>query len=140
MVLVLIPFTFAEDNVNSTNYVLSDSSDNSYPNIYFDSSVSQDNGNGSIDNPYKYLTSNRIKENSNIYLADGEYVLDSSKSISKYNSFNGESSENTVIIFKNSGNAFSNSGLLKFNDLTLKGVHIYNTGKLISDNVIFRDS
>ena len=138
--LLAIPFTCAEDNITSSDSVLSASSDDSYSNIYFDSSLSQDNGNGSIDNPYKYLTSNRIKENSNIYLANGEYVLDSSKSISNYNSFNGESSENTIISFKNSGNAFLNSGLLKFNDLTLKGASIYNTGELISDNVIFRDS
>ena len=116
--LLAIPFTCAEDNITSSDSVLSASSDDSYSNIYFDSSLSQDNGNGSIDNPYKYLTSNRIKENSNIYLANGEYVLDSSKSISNYNSFNGESSENTIISFKNSGNAFLNSGL--FLSLTLK--------------------
>ena len=61
--LLAIPFTCAEDNITSSDSVLSASSDDSYSNIYFDSSLSQDNGNGSIDNPYKYLG---LKEGSSI--------------------------------------------------------------------------
>jgi len=138
--LVFIPFTFAQDNVTSTDILLETSDDISYQNIYFNSSLDNDDGDGSLDSPYKYLTSNRIESNSNIYLADGEYVLDKFKLIPNYNAFYGESTKNTIITFKDSGNAFVNSGLFKLNNLTLKGASIYNEGTLISDNVIFKDS
>ena len=47
--LVLIPFSFAQDN---STEVLSD--DGSYSDIYFDASLADDNGDGSKENPYKY--------------------------------------------------------------------------------------
>ena len=52
---------------------------------YFDASLEDDSGDGSIHNPYKYLTAERIKGNSNIHLANGEYDLDYSKSIEMVN-------------------------------------------------------
>jgi C1A family cysteine protease len=133
--LILIPFSFAQDN--STDVL---SEDNSHPGIYFDASAPNDNGNGSMENPYKYLTKSRIADNSNIYLSDGVYELDSSKTISSYNAFIGKSMENTIITYNNAGNLFSNNGVLILNNLTIKGASIYNTNDLTADNVIFRDS
>ena len=133
--LILIPFSFAEGN---SSEVLSE--DSSYPGVYFDASSADDGGNGSKENPYKYLKSSRISDNSNIYLADGVYELDSSKSISSYNAFIGQSMENTIISFNKNANLFSNNGVLILNNLTIKGASIYNAKSLTADNVIFRDS
>ena len=52
---------------------------------YFNSSLDNDDGDGSIQNPYKHLVADRIKGNCNIYLADGEYNLDDSKTIVRVN-------------------------------------------------------
>ena len=133
--LFLIPFSFAQDN---STEVLSD--DSSYSDIYFDASLADDNGDGSKENPYKYLNSSRIKDNSNIHLADGLYELDSPKTVYNYNAFMGESMENTIITYNKAGYLFSNRGTLILNNLTIKGASIYNTNTLIADNVIFRDS
>ena len=133
--LFLIPFSFAQDN---STEVLSD--DSSYSDIYFDASLTDDNGDGSKENPYKYLHSSRIKDNSNIHLADGLYELDSSTTVYNYNAFMGESMENTIITYNKAGYLFSNRGTLILNNLTIKGASIYNTNTLIADNVIFRDS
>ena len=133
--LILIPFSFAEGN---SSEMLSE--DSSYPSVYFDASSADDGGNGSKENPYKYLKSSRISDNSNIYLADGVYELDSSKSISSYNAFIGQSMENTIISYNKNANLFSNKGILILNNLTIKGASIYNAKSLTADNVIFRDS
>ena len=52
---------------------------------YFNASAADDSGDGSKDNPYKYLTADRIKANANVYLANGEYNLDKFKSIEQVN-------------------------------------------------------
>ena len=119
--LILIPFSFAEDN---SSEVLSE--DSSYSSVYFDASLADDRGDGSKENPYKYLNLSRIADNSNIYLADGGYELDSSKTISSYNAFIGESMENTIITYNKNGNLFSNNGVLILNNFTIKGTSIYN--------------
>ena len=47
---------------------------------YFNASAESD-GDGSQNSPYKYLFAERIKANSNLHLANGEYNLNDSKSI-----------------------------------------------------------
>ena len=42
---------------------------------YFDASLENDTGDGSADNPYKYLNASRIRANSNIHLANGNMTL-----------------------------------------------------------------
>ena len=138
----IVPFTFAQDNLtllNSDNSEITLSEDNSYSSIYFNSSVASD-GNGSKENPYKYLNSNRINSNSNLYFADGEYELDKSISISSYNSFIGQSKDNTIIKYTNTNRIFNNNGILGLYNLTLTGGSIYNTKTLTIDNVNFKDS
>lgn len=133
--LILIPFSFAQDNSTEILY-----EDNSHFDVYFDASAVDDSGDGSKENPYKYLTKSRVGDNSNVYLNDGVYELDSSKTISSYNAFIGKSMENTIITYNNGGNLFSNKGVLILNNLTIKGASIYNTKNLTADHVIFRDS
>ena len=97
LLLIVVPSSFAHENdtvttIDNESAVAVESIDNLEPlrgsnDYYFDASAENDNGNGSIDNPYKYLTASRIKANANIYLADGEYNLDQSKSIDQVNIF-----------------------------------------------------
>lgn len=90
--VILVPFSFAYDN---STEVLSD--DNSHIDIYFDALAVDDSGDGSKENPYKYLTKSRVMDNSNIYLNDGIYELDSSKSISSYTMLSFEKAGKTLL-------------------------------------------
>lgn len=72
-----------------------------YYDYYFDASAESD-GDGTINNPYKTLTANRIRSNSNIHLANGEYTLDKKKDISNVN-FIGSDPEKTIIKFNGYG-------------------------------------
>ena len=101
---------------------------------YFDASIENDNGNGSADNPYKYLTASRIKSNSNIYLADGEYTLDKAVSTGNVN-FYGSNANRTIINFE--GVAFTVSSSLTLNNLTLNKLTVQNRGNLNASNCIF---
>ena len=101
---------------------------------YFNASAQDDSGDGSAENPYKYLTSSRIKANSNIYLADGEYVLDKKVSIEKVNII-GSNSSQTVLKFD--GVAFNVLNSLTLTNLTLMDLTIINNKNLNVTNCIF---
>ena len=79
IVFISLQFTFAVDN--DTVGVEQAGSEAQKVDIYFDASA-QNDGNGSKENPYKHLYSIRVVNNSNIHLADGEYVFNSSYSYS----------------------------------------------------------
>ena len=131
--LLIIPFSFAGDNQT----VLADgTASNGSSDWYFDASCENDNGNGSFENPYKYLKSDRIKDNSNIYLKEGEYVLDKSKNINNVSVY-GSNSQNTSI--KYSGVAFVVSKNLNVENLTLSKLTIRNSANLILKNVVLED-
>ena len=92
ILLIMIPIGFAADNstaalsnqnANATQMVsipLEENTLTASNDYYFDASAEND-GDGSMANPYKYLTADRIKANSNLHLANGEYQLDASKTI-----------------------------------------------------------
>ena len=101
---------------------------------YFNASADDDNGDGSINNPYKYLTADRIMSNSNIYLADGEYRLDTFKLIEQVNII-GSGASKTVI--KYDGVAFEVNHFLTLTDVTLMGMTITNYGTVNATNAIF---
>ena len=142
MVLILIPVSFAHESGANITSIGDDAvvesivkenvlgADNDY---YFDASAESD-GNGSQTNPYKYLKYSRIKDNSNIFLADGEYDLDRSKTINGIN-FIGNDSNKTIIKF--SGVAFTVSGNVTLNNLTLKNSSIIVKSVLNATNVVF---
>ena len=78
-IFLVMPVAFAGDNetalasVNSIqdNVVSISNKDVSYLEIYFDSSVENDTGDGSQFNPYRDLKSDRIVDNSKVYFAKG---------------------------------------------------------------------
>lgn len=133
--LVAIPTTFASDNAtvvsaDANSVVLSDD-------YYFDANLPNDDGNGSIDNPYKELTSNRIEDDSVIHLADGEYNLYYSKTVRNV-TFIGQNSENTII--NGNGHVFTVSTSFTLCNVTLMNLKITNNGDLTATGTIFRDS
>ncbi len=145
LLLLVIPSTFAMDNDTAiqTNDSASIEVETSIQDddilqggsdIYFDASVEKDNGDGSINSPYKYLTASRIKQNTNIHLAEGEYNLD--KRVSVYGvTITGANAEKTII--KYNGYAFNVQGEFTLNGVTLNGINIVNRGDLKAQNTIF---
>lgn len=101
---------------------------------FFNSSLENDNGDGSLNNPYKFLTADRIKGNCNIYLSDGEYELDNSKTIEKVNII-GSTPEKTII--KYDGIGFKVNSMLTLKNVTLLDLSITNYGTVEATNSIF---
>ena len=146
VLLAVIPSAFAMGNgtvlnegmgddlnvisISSNDDVLTASND-----YYFNASVETD-GDGSISSPYKYLRADRIKANSNIYLANGEYNLDKSKSIEEVNII-GSDVDRTII--KYDGVAFTVNNQLAVKNITFLGASINNKAKFTASNVIFED-
>ncbi|MDO5823268.1 C1 family peptidase [Methanobrevibacter sp.] len=131
--IFIIPTAYASDNqtelsLNGDEGVLSDS-------YYFDAGVADDMGNGSIDNPYKRLTKNRIKDDSTIYLNNGVYDNGVYKQVSNLTLI-GKSCENTVI---GNLNLEINGYLLVYN-VTFIDCKITSYGNVSLFNSIFKDS
>ena len=136
--LILIPATYAMDN--QTALEVSDEGNVTSAEYYFDANVENDTGDGSQDDPYRNLTSYRVKDNSIIYLNDGEYHLDS-----MINSRNltviGHNPLNTVITYNNNvGFAAVSSLTLRNMTLVSLAVSDYSSAVITAENVIFRDS
>ncbi len=144
LLLIVIPSSFAHENdtaitVDDESPVAVESIDNAEHLrggvYYFDASAENDNGNGSIDNPYKYLTADRIKSNSLIYLANGEYNLDKSKSMEQVIII-GNNTNNTII--KYDGIAFTVSKSVSLTNLTMSKASIKNNGGILyATNIVF---
>ncbi len=107
---------------------------------YFDANIENDTGDGSIDNPYKELISNRIPDNSIVHLANGEYNLQGSRSYSNL-SIIGQNPQNTIIKYMDAV-GFTSKGLITLKDVSLVGVHINvnSNANLTAKNTIFLDS
>ncbi len=151
LIFVIVPSSFAIDddlnNVNDTDVVSIESVDDSNVleatddsdilaagnDYYFDSSVERD-GTGTIDNPYKTLTANRIKANSNIHLANGEYTLDKRKEITNVN-FIGTDPSKTIINYNGVG--FNVQSSLTLQNVTLCNLAINNNYRVTATNTIF---
>ena len=144
ILVFIIPSTYAMDNKTCDVIELEDAqsavsiddkevlaANNDY---YFNSSLDNDDGDGSSQNPYKYLTTDRIKGYCNIHLADGEYVLDGAKTIEKV-SIIGSNPQKTII--KYDGVGFNVNSYLALTNLTLIDVSIANHGTVNATNSIF---
>lgn len=103
--------------------------------IYFDASAEDDNGDGSIENPYMTLNESRIADHKIIHLANGNYVFNSTKYIHNV-TFIGQSSENTII----EGGIFYNYGTLKIHNITFINTRILNYDLLRITNTNFKDA
>ena len=141
LLFVIIPFSFAVDNETS----LMVDSDNSLAmpnrgdvlkasNDYYFNASAEDDGDGSIDNPFKFLTADRIKSNCNIYLANGEYQLNSPKSIEKVN-ICGNDVEKTIIQYNGVG--FTVSSSLTIQNVTFLDMSITKYGDITANNTVF---
>ena len=143
--LIIIPASFASDNsedilnnndFNETSYLSANLDDNILraSNDYYFNASAEDDGDGSINNPYKYLTADRIKSNCNIYLADGEYELDSNKNIERVNIY-GSDVEKTIVSY--AGVGFFVSTSLTIQNVTFVDMSITNYGKIAANNTVF---
>ena len=102
---------------------------------YFNASAESD-GDGSQNSPYKYLFAERIKANSNLHLANGEYNLNDSKSIQEVTIL-GSDVDKTIIRYD--GVAFSVENRLTIKNVTFIGASITNHGGFTATNSIFMD-
>ena len=130
LIIVILTFifispSFAFDNSTDDDFKIDD--------YYFDSNQSVD-GDGSIENPYNRLTNNRIKDNSNIHLADGKYSISRDKTITNI-SFIGSNSLKTVINGNN--HTLNIEGTVNFINVTLTNMKIVNRNTLTANNTIF---
>ena len=127
LLLVIAPsFAFndsSEDVVAASDY-------------YFNNNNTED-GNGSLENPYKNLNDSTLNDHSIIHLASGEYNFESDRSFSEI-SFCGDAA-NTTIINAN-GYKLYNNGFLNFKNVTIKNLSIENRGTINASNTIFSNS
>ncbi len=145
LLLIVIPTCFAMDNETAFAVIDEDalsSVDDDVLNAdyYFDANAQNDDGNGTQDNPYRNLTSNRVKDNSIIHLKDGEYPLNAQ--VSRKNiTLIGQNPQSTIIKYDNHIGFFADSSITLKN-LTLVGLSISDRSNSIinATNVIFKDS
>ena len=142
--LIVIPASFAVDNetfIESSEVDLADAVSAvdedvlTVKDYYFDASVENDTGNGSIDNPYKEFNIHRLYSDSIIHLASGEYNFNGQSNVNNVVII-GESSQNTIV--KNAKFTVSNS-LLLYN-VTFFSSSITNNANLNITNSIFAES
>lgn len=108
--------------------------------VYFDSNAIED-GDGSHNNPYKYLNSSSLSNCSIAYLRSGLYNYNSDElNISSDLSFVGESQDNTFIINikVNNRQEYNSSGQAKLNINLMPGEYIITSsygGSSISNTI-----
>lgn len=146
--ILVVPATFAvSDNSTDNNYVSMEKtvknsqkektirSNPNYSDIYFDASSTSTREDGSVSNPYKKFTADKIKDNSNIHIKNGVYNFSGRKDI--YNiSILGESRENTIV----STATFNNKANMDIFNITLKNSLINNVENLSVVDTTFIDS
>ena len=96
--------------------------------IYFDSTALDDNGNGSIDNPYKTFSKDRIMENSIMHFTSGIYnFTPSSYPYFENIAFYGQDSSNTVINVFGDINKFYYYGPIYIENITFVNMQFIST-------------
>ena len=128
LILIIIPASYANDNVtdNDSQENINNEEILIQNTIYFNSSVEND-GIGTHENPYKYLSCDKIVNDSIIYIADGEYTIDKSINVNNLTII-GQSSFKTII----NGNSFKfySNGDLSITSLTLNNFGLENSENL----------
>lgn len=158
--LIIIPSSFALNETdisagNSTDVAsenaLQSTDDDVLSGVYYFDSSNYYKGDGSQDNPYRELTSNRIKDSSTLYFASGEYNL--SFSLDAYHqpskkvkdvTIIGENAETTIIRCTSTDTGIFqivNGNYLSLENVTIVGFNFdLDGGKLYAENTIFRDT
>ena len=142
-ILIIIPFSFAEDVGNETLSVdegiveIETVGDDI---VYVDDV--DDEGDGSADNPYnsvsKAVENYNSSQNSNVYIKNGEYIIDNQIDINKDITLVGESKEGTILDAKGQNSIFKVSADSKvtFINLTFKNAKSGSALLLSSDKCV----
>lgn len=152
LLLLIVPICFAEDNdtavltENDGDNVELESTSNPTPlgvDYYFNSS-SETDGDGSIENPYNKINSDRIKAGSTIHLADGEYTLAIDKVMNNVEIL-GQNPEKTIIRYSGTADSgrftLNSNNYLILKNVTLIGFNIdIEGGTLQANNAIIKNA
>ena len=103
---------------------------------YFDADIGNDTGDGTVNSPYKTLSSQTIKDNSIIHLSEGQYNLTSKISVRNVTII-GQNPSNTIISY--SGVGFNVKTSLVLKGISLNNLSIENQGNITAKNVIFKN-
>ncbi len=130
----------AIDYDSNSSEIISDSAPGELSEIYVSPDASDEIGDGSSQNPFKSLDCaiNNSKNDSTIYLNDGEYVGESNRNIKIDKSITiiGKSKQNTIINGESCGRLFnvtSNSKLTLINITLLNGFSTESGGSIYND-------
>ena len=118
--------SFENLNAIENNNLLSEEESNENSNeYYFDSNAQEDNGNGSIDNPYKTLNDDRIKPNSILHFASGIYNYTPVNSNNHVNiTIYGQDSSNTIINSPMDNHTFNVARIFNIENITFNNLQI----------------
>ena len=134
LLLFIIPAISASDN--NTALIEIDNGDAIYDNNILNEKIDNTEDIISDDTPNKELTDDDLKNDSKIYLENGEY--DYKQEYEHRNiTFIGEDTSNTII--NGNGSTIHITEFVSFNNLTLKNIKIYAPKNLTSSNVLFKD-
>lgn len=125
--LLIVPFACADDGENVSI------DDDNATDYYFNINAEID-GDGLKDSPYSNFTDERIRDNSTVHLANGEYAFEKSRLFNNI-SFYGENPQKTIL--NGNGNELTINGTVTFQNITLTNFKIVNTANLTAKNVIF---
>ena len=103
--------------------------------IYYDASQSDD-GNGTWENPYKYVTSERLKGNARHCLGEGEYELDAYTKLKMDTTLIGSGADKTILKY-NGPFTLNNNVKLTLINITFEGITINNYGTVNASNTVF---
>ena len=122
----IVSDSLSEDNdlkaIENNNIVSGNEQTGQNNEIYFSSDALNDDGNGSIDNPYKTLSDDRIKPNSILHFSSGIY---------NYTPINSSNNVNITIFGQNSSNTIINSPLAN---------HTFNVSRILNiENISFNN-
>lgn len=137
---IIIPGSFAHENqTNLQTDVSADVLADERIDIYFDAYATRE-GNGSKENPYSTFNPSKIREGSNIYFAEGNYILNSDGLNLVNVNLYGENPEKTVISALNFNQEVLNvnaKGTFSVSNLTFKGLHFNVADEMAASNSIF---
>ena len=136
LILLIIPVSFADDlqsglsdeNVTSENDV-------AVNDVYFDSNAVED-GNGSLNSPYKHLTDDKITDNSVLHFADGEYDF---TQLNSHNNVSFMGSDVSKTIINSSGSLVYGQNVVVRN-ITFNNAQFFAQGVFNASNTVFKNS
>ena len=134
LLLFIIPAISASDN--NTALIEIDNGDAIYDNNILNEKIDNTEDIISDDTPNKELTDDDLKNDSKIYLENGEY--DYKQEYEHRNiTFIGEDTSNTII--NGNGSTIHITEFVSFKNLTLKNIKIHAPENMTLSNVIFKD-